>query len=155
MRINYQEKEMKKNVVCAGLMLVVFVCIAGAEGWRGRGYTGPSSIDISSVTDVKNMPHDTDVALEGKIESYQGNEKYLFNDGSDTITLEIDNDIWNGIEVGPDDIVIIYGEVDRKSQRLEIEVERIEKKTVDAGLWRNEGNHENCSRIALSSWGYT
>ena len=120
---------MKKNTVCVVFMLVVFVCLAGAEGWRGGGYTGPSSIDISSVTDVKNMPHDTDVVLEGKIESYQGNEKYLFTDGSDTITLEIDNDVWNGIEVGPNDTVIIYGEVDKKFQRLEIEVERIEKKT--------------------------
>ena len=74
------------------------------------------------------MPHDTNVVLEGKIEGYLGNEKYLFNDGEDKITLEIDDDVWNGLEVGPDDVVLIYGEVDKKFQRLEIEVERIEKK---------------------------
>jgi uncharacterized protein (TIGR00156 family) len=119
---------MKKNVVFAGFMLAVFVCAAGADGWRGGGYTGPSSIGVSKANEVKNMPHDTDVVLEGKIESYLGNEKYLFNDRSDTIVLEIDHDVWNGLEVGPGDTVIVYGEVDRKFQRLEVEVERIEKK---------------------------
>jgi uncharacterized protein (TIGR00156 family) len=109
-------------------MLAVFVCVAGADGWRGGGYTGPSSINASKVDEVKTMPHDADVVMEGKIESYLGNEKYLFNDGSGTITLEVDNDVWKGLEVGPNDAVIIYGEVDKKFQRLEIEVERIEKK---------------------------
>jgi uncharacterized protein (TIGR00156 family) len=86
---------MKKNVVFI-VLLAAFGCVAGAEGWKGGGYTGPSSINISKVSEVKNMPHDTDVVMEGKIESYLGNEKYLFNDSSDTITIEIDNDVWNG-----------------------------------------------------------
>jgi uncharacterized protein (TIGR00156 family) len=128
LRLNYKEKAMRKNAVFAVFMLAVFVCAAGAEGWRGGGYTGPSSITISKANDVKNMPHDTDVVLEGEIASYLGNEKYLFNDGSGTITLEIDHDVWNGLEVGPNDTVIIYGEVDKKFQRLEVKVERIEKK---------------------------
>jgi uncharacterized protein (TIGR00156 family) len=119
---------MKRNVVWVVFMLVAFAGVAGADGWKGGGYTGPSLVDVSRAIDVKNMPHDTDVVLEGNIENYLGNEKYRFNDGSDTITLEIDNDVWNGLEVGPNDTVIIYGEVDKKFQRLEIEVERIEKK---------------------------
>jgi uncharacterized protein (TIGR00156 family) len=112
----------------SAFMLVAFACDLVADGWRGGGYTGPSSVNVSKASDVKNMPHDTDVVMEGRIESYLGNERYLFNDGSDTITLEIDNDEWRGLEVGPDDVVIIYGEIDKKFQRLEIEVERIEKK---------------------------
>jgi uncharacterized protein (TIGR00156 family) len=122
---------MRKNfvfVVFAVFMLTAFVCTAGADSWNGGGYTGPSSISVKKAKEVKNMSHDTNVVLEGRIESYLGNEKYLLNDGSDTIILEIDNDVWNGLEVGPDDIVIVYGEVDRKFQRLEVEVERIEKK---------------------------
>ncbi|GHV45987.1 hypothetical protein AGMMS49546_33160 [Spirochaetia bacterium] len=119
---------MKKNIVFAVCMAAIVVCVVGADGWKGGGYTGPSSVNVSKISDVKNMPHDTDVVLEGKIVSYLGNEKYLFNDGSDTITLEIDNDVWNGLEVGPDDIVVIYGEVDKKFQQLEVEVERLEKK---------------------------
>jgi uncharacterized protein (TIGR00156 family) len=118
---------MRKNVVSASFMLAMLICVAGAEGWRGGGYTGPSSIEVSSVSEVKAMPHDADVVMEGKIESYLGNEKYRFNDGSDIIVLEIDNDVWNGLEVGPSDMIIIYGEVDKKFGSLEVEVERIEK----------------------------
>ncbi|MDR2633131.1 MAG: NirD/YgiW/YdeI family stress tolerance protein [Treponema sp.] len=120
---------MKKKSAFLGLTaMLVFAGTLWADGWKGGGYTGPSSVQVSKVSAVKNMPHDTDVVLEGKIESYLGNEKYLFNDGSDTIILEIDNDEWNGLEIGVDDIVIIYGEIDKKKQRIEIEVERIEKK---------------------------
>lgn len=118
----------KKKIVFAALILVCIVSGLMADGWGGGGYTGPSSISVRKVRDVKNMPDDTDVVVEGTIESYLGNERYLFNDGSDTITVEIDNDVWHGLEIGPNDIVLIYGEVDKKFQRLEIEVERIEKK---------------------------
>ncbi|MDR2633594.1 MAG: NirD/YgiW/YdeI family stress tolerance protein [Treponema sp.] len=117
------------SVVFAAFMLAAFVCTAGAEDtWKRGGYTGPSSISVSKAKEVKNIPHDTDVVLEGKIERYLGNEKYQFNDGSDTIILEIDHEVWNGLEVGSDDMVILYGEVDRKFRRFEVEVERIEKK---------------------------
>jgi uncharacterized protein (TIGR00156 family) len=118
----------KKIALLVCIMAIVFICIVGADGRRKGGYTGPSSLPISKASDVKNMTHDTDVVLEGRIESYLGNEKYLFNDGSGTVILEIDNDKWAGLEVGADDVVIIYGEVDKKFQRIEIEVEKIKKK---------------------------
>jgi uncharacterized protein (TIGR00156 family) len=118
----------KKTALFVFLMAVFFVCVAGADNWMGGGYTGPSSIKLSKASDVKAMPHDMNVVLEGKIESYLGHEKYLFNDGSGTVVLEIDYDEWRGLEVGVDDIVVIYGEVDKKFQRVEVEVERIEKK---------------------------
>ena len=128
MRVNDKEKEMRKNLVFAVFMMTAFARVVGADGWRGGGYTGPSSLSISKASEVKDMPYDAEVVMEGKIERSLGNEKYLFNDGSGTITLEIDHDVWNGLEVGPEDTVIVYGEVDRKFQRLEVEVERIERK---------------------------
>ncbi|MDR1301901.1 MAG: NirD/YgiW/YdeI family stress tolerance protein [Treponema sp.] len=117
----------KKTALLVFMIALVVTGIVGAEGLKRGGYTGPSSVSISKASEVKTMPHDADVVLEGRIESYLGNEKYLFNDGSGTVILEIDNDEWNGLEVGADDVVIIYGEVDKKLQRIEIEVEKIEK----------------------------
>ncbi|MDR1030838.1 MAG: NirD/YgiW/YdeI family stress tolerance protein [Treponema sp.] len=117
----------KKAALLVFIIAIGFTGVVGADGLKRGGYTGPSSVQISKVSDVKTMPHDADVVLEGRIESYLGNEKYLFNDGSGTVILEIDNDEWNGLEVGADDVVILYGEVDKKSQRIAIEVEKIEK----------------------------
>jgi uncharacterized protein (TIGR00156 family) len=121
-------RRMKKILVC---LFVAAVWTVGADDWQGGGYTGPSSVTVSKVSDAKKLPDDAKVTLEGKIERRLGNEKYLFNDGQDTITLDIDDDEWRGLSVGADDVVIIYGEVDRSPFRAEvqIEVDRIEKKT--------------------------
>jgi uncharacterized protein (TIGR00156 family) len=112
-------------------MLIFFVgFLAADDAPRGGGFTGPSSIKVSTIAEVQNMPHDADVVLEGKIESHLRDEKYIFNDGHETIVVEIDHDVWNGLSIGPEDIVIISGEIDRKFQRIEVEVDRIVKKNI-------------------------
>jgi uncharacterized protein (TIGR00156 family) len=74
------------------------------------------------------MWDESPVALEGKIERFIGDEKYVFTDGSGTIIAEIDNDVWRGLSVGAADVVVIFGEVDGHYDRVEIEVDRIVKK---------------------------
>ncbi|MHB9291659.1 hypothetical protein Holit_00737 [Hollandina sp. SP2] len=64
---------------------LAFISSANIEGKR----IGESKQSLAS--EVRNMPHDADVVMEGKIENYLGNEKYLFNDGFDRITLAISN----------------------------------------------------------------
>ena len=55
-------------------------------------------------------------------------EKYKFSDGKDTIIIEIDDEDWGGLSVGPDETVTIYGEVDGNTIRAnEIDVKRITK----------------------------
>jgi uncharacterized protein (TIGR00156 family) len=112
--------------------LIVFMALAltvivGAQDGQRGGYTGPS-IDISAIQEAKRMRDESPVALEGKIERFLGDEKYVFADGSDTIVIEIDNDVWRGLSVGADDVVVIYGEVDKNFGRTEIEVDRIVRK---------------------------
>jgi uncharacterized protein (TIGR00156 family) len=116
-----------KKIGVIFLMAALAACGISADEWGG--FTGPSSLVVGKVSEVKNLPNDTHVVLEGKIERELSRERYLFNDGTDTITVEIDRDEWHGLTVGPDDVVVLYGEVDRSFQGVKIEVERIEKKT--------------------------
>ena len=44
-----------------------------------------------------------------------------------SVNIEIDEDEWNGLEVGPEDTVEIRGEVDKGWTTLEIDVDRISK----------------------------
>jgi uncharacterized protein (TIGR00156 family) len=106
------------------------VCFAGASGERreGGGFTGPSAIAVSTIGEVKNMPDDATVALEGSIAGHLGEDRYLFTDGDASIVVEIDQDVWNGLTVGPDDILLISGEVERRFHRVEVEVDRIVRK---------------------------
>ena len=79
------------------------------------------------VDDSNNMKDEAYVTLNGKIVKKIGSEKYLFEDQSGSIDIEIDDKDWRGLVVGPDDVVIIEGEVDKGWTKLEIEVDNIRK----------------------------
>jgi uncharacterized protein (TIGR00156 family) len=115
---------MKKLASLCFIVSIVLVTAIGAYG----AYTGPSSARVSTVSEAKEMPDDADVILEGRIDMRLGHEKYQFSDETGTITVEIEDDEWRGVDVGPGDVVVIYGEVERKSHGTEIEAERVEKK---------------------------
>jgi uncharacterized protein (TIGR00156 family) len=67
------------------------------------------------------------VELTGKISSQTGCEKYLFGDGTGTVVLDIDDKRWRGLSVGPDDVVVVRGEVDRDLGKIEIDVRSVTK----------------------------
>ena len=91
------------------------------------GYTGPGPA-VSTVEQAKAMRDDTHLALRGRIVQHLGGKHYLFRDDTGTIEVEIENKRWQGQSVGPDDVVEIYGEVDKEWNELAIDVDRIVKK---------------------------
>ena len=91
------------------------------------GYTGPSAAAMT-VAEAKKLSDDTPVVLVGKIEKRLGGEKYLFTDNTGSVTVEIDNDDWRGLNVSDKDTVEIRGEVDKEFMNLEISVDSVSKK---------------------------
>ena len=86
---------------------------AGSDNTNG-GFTGPGTeMTVVSIQEAKGMNDDAIVVLQGNIQKKIGDELYLFSDGKDTVAIEIDDDDWNGLNVGPDDVVEITGEVDK------------------------------------------
>lgn len=94
---------------------------------RSGGFTGPNA-SLSTVAEALNMADDARVTLVGKIEAQLGHEKYRFSDGSGSITVDIDDKRWRGLEIGPEDSVELVGEIDRDAKGLEVDVKRITKK---------------------------
>lgn len=92
------------------------------------GFSGGNDM-IVTTTQVKEMRDDTPVVLKGYIVQRVGDDKYLFKDSADSITVEIDDDDWRGINVTPQDIIKVYGEVDRGLWTTEVDVDYIEKIT--------------------------
>ena len=90
------------------------------------GFVGGAET-ISTVKQVKEMRDDVPVILQGKILQRMGGEKYLFEDTTGSITVEIDDDDWRGQTVTPNDTVKLYGEVDAGIFKTEIDVEAIQK----------------------------
>ena len=83
---------------------------------------------VSTVKEAMGMADDSMVTLQGKIEKRIKKDKYTFQDGTGTMTVEIDKDIWNGQTVTPQDTVLISGELDKDGDRTKLDVERLMKK---------------------------
>lgn len=122
---------MKKISMIAVLALAIS---AGASGFTGGnaptnqgGFLGATQ-GLNSVKAALDARDDTFVTIKGKIVAQVAHEKYKFSDGKDTIIIEIDDDDWGGLSVGPDETITIYGEVDSEMLKAnEIDVKRITK----------------------------
>jgi len=90
------------------------------------GFNGGDNV-ILTVDQVKGMGDDSKVWVEGYIVQKNGDEKYLFQDSTGSIIVEIDDDAWHGLVIGPTDTVRIYGEVDHGMFNTEIDIDYIEK----------------------------
>ncbi len=82
---------------------------------------------IVTVRQVKEMRDDVPVTVKGNIVQRMGDEKYLFEDATGSITVEIDDDDWRGQTVSPNDTVKLRGEVDAGIFKTEIDVDSVEK----------------------------
>ncbi|MCR9496839.1 NirD/YgiW/YdeI family stress tolerance protein [Vibrio alginolyticus] len=90
-------------------------------------FNGPEIGVINSVKEAHNATDDSAVMLTGHIVQSLGNETYLFKDETGEIEVEIDNEDWMGLDVGPNDKVTIRGEVDSEWTTKQIDVETIQK----------------------------
>ena len=82
---------------------------------------------VWSVTEVIALPDNTPVVMRGRITKNMGNDIFVFEDASGTIMLEIDEESWNGNTVRVDDIVTVYGNVDKGTNYTEVDVNSIVK----------------------------
>ena len=117
---------MKK--LLALLAVGVSVGIVGqAVAQTKGGFEGPGiqQYKISAALELKD---DTPVILFGRIEKQLGDEKYLLNDGTGAIVVEIDDDEWNGLTVTPKMNLKVTGEIDRELlEKPEVDVSKVEE----------------------------
>ena len=103
---------MKKFTLAALMAATAISFSAAAYAANQGGYTGPAT-NVISVEQIQGLNDDTYVILQGNITQALGDEMYVFSDGTGTINVEIDDDDWNGLNVGPNDLVVIRGEIDK------------------------------------------
>ena len=113
----------------AGAPLFAQFTGASANAPQTQGFTGPGQYgSVTTVAAALKMWDDSYVTLVGNIVQQIGNEKYLFRDATGTMIVEIDNDIWMGLTVSPEDKIQITGEIDRDMFRpTEVDVKLIKK----------------------------
>jgi uncharacterized protein (TIGR00156 family) len=123
-----------RSALCAALFLLAAASLWAQDGAGGTnptsfpagGFTGPGPATVT-ISDTRRLRDDSFVTLQGKIERALGDEKYLFSDGTGQIYLEIEQKVWQGLSVGPEDTVIISGELDKGWRTNKVEVQSIRK----------------------------
>lgn len=111
---------MKKVFTLVSLFALSVPAFAGFQG-------GVSATHSNTVAQAKRAADDTYVTLRGNIINRVGDEKYTFKDRTGSIRVEIDDDIWGGLNVSASNKVTVYGKVDRNDGRVEIDVKRISR----------------------------
>jgi uncharacterized protein (TIGR00156 family) len=90
------------------------------------GFKGPDATALVTVAQAMEMDDEAAVKVQGYIVKAVGDEKYEFQDDSGTIIVEIDDEDWMGLEVGPTDRVELRGEIDKEWKKTELEAESIQ-----------------------------
>lgn len=116
---------MRKILLLLVCSILTVSTIAVAKKNAAGGFTGPG-VEIISVSDALGKSDDTYVVLKGNIQQSLGDDIYVFTDGTGIINVEIDEDDWNGLNVSPNDVIIIKGEVDKGWNSIEIDVDEVQ-----------------------------
>ena len=81
---------------------------------------------VSKISDVKAMPDDTEVVIQGVIVQSLGDENYLVKDDSGTVNIEIDEDLVQGNTITPEAEVLITATVDQEDNVTSLEAEEVQ-----------------------------
>ena len=122
---------MKKVSVLAILALMPVCGAIAGPGMKNNNMNNNNTMNNNqptywSVMEVMSLPDNAPVAMRGRITQNMGDSVYIFEDSSGTIMMEIDEEDWNGKTVRVDDIVTVYGNVDKGPNYTEIDVTSIE-----------------------------
>ena len=120
---------MKKFALAAILALSTTSAFAGFNGKttpNGGFQSGTQS--AISVKQALKAADNSMITLEGNITQQIDDDEFWFTDGTGQIKVEIERQVWNGLNVGPNDKIRIFGKLDNEMfDRAELEVLRIEK----------------------------
>ena len=73
------------------------------------------------------MNNNAYVAVQGNIVKRLSDDKYTFKDSTGTMTVEIDDDKWGGVSAGTQDKLELVGEVEKKYNTTELDVDTVRK----------------------------
>lgn len=106
------------------LSVSALALIISFSSGANAAFQGPTP-EASTIAEALQMKDDAPVVINGQIEKSLGGEKYLLKDATGSITIEIDDDDWRGLDVTPQDVVTVKGEVDKDMFNTEIDVDSI------------------------------
>ena len=122
-------KMMMNTVLAATLMgSIATAAVASNETVNQPVVNQAAFAQFTTVKQALGMKDDSNVQLKGYVVKAVGDEKYQFRDSTGSITVEIDDELWQGKPISAKTPVTIIGEVDidyKPAKRVEIDVEQL------------------------------
>ena len=122
-------KMMMNTVLAAALMgSIATAAVASNEAVNQPVVNQAAFAQVTTVKQALGMKDDSNVQLKGYVVKAVGDEKYQFRDSTGSITVEIDDELWQGKPISAKTPVTIIGEVDidyKPAKRVEIDVEQL------------------------------
>ncbi|MEE1122821.1 MAG: NirD/YgiW/YdeI family stress tolerance protein [Acinetobacter pseudolwoffii] len=122
-------KMMMNTVLAAALMgSIATAAVASNEAVNQPVVNQAAFAKTMTVQQALGMKDDSKVQLKGYVVKAVGDEKYQFRDSTGSITVEIDDELWQGKPILAKTPVTIIGEVDidyKPAKRVEIDVEQL------------------------------
>ena len=111
---------MNKTLLSAtlGLTLLAGTAMAGSD----FSYDQPQV----TVAQALRMNDDHNIRLTGYVVEQIGKEKYLFQDGTGTIVVEIEEDTWRDMRASARTRLTLWGQLEEEDNGNELEVEHLE-----------------------------
>ncbi|WGE81696.1 YgiW/YdeI family stress tolerance OB fold protein [Actinobacillus equuli subsp. haemolyticus] len=117
---------MKKLTVLSTLAAATLLAACSQPTSQNQTF-GANTASIVTVAQAKSLHDDSRVTLEGKILRQVDNDEYIFADSTGDIKIEIDDHVWNGLNVTPSDKIRIQGKLDKETFNSSIDVYTVEK----------------------------
>jgi len=117
---------MKSLFYCIALLLILS---SPASAQDQQGFIGPGTdTNMVKVSELGSLEDYTQVMLNGYVQKkLDDRDLYQFSDGTGTVVLSVDDDLWTGLTVTPDDLLEVQGELHKSSGQLEVEVSMVAK----------------------------
>ena len=120
---------MKKICFSNPFSFIYFSSICWFNGNTAQGgFQGGEQGQQLTVKQALSAKDNSMITLVGNITQQIDGDEYVFTDGTDQIKLEIKKRVWNGLNVGPQDKIRVYGKLDNEPfEKPELEVISVEK----------------------------
>ncbi|RKG36463.1 NirD/YgiW/YdeI family stress tolerance protein [Acinetobacter rongchengensis] len=115
--------------------VVLVVGLTGATTFATANNVNTTAVNQSALTpslitvkQALTLKDNTKVQLRGHVVKATGDEKYQFRDNTGLITVDIDDELWQGKPISANTTVTLIGEVDvdyKPLKRVEIDVDSV------------------------------
>lgn len=119
---------MKKMTLSAAILVSTFLAGCSSTNTTAQeqvfGQAQPTTLTIAQV---KQQRDDALVIFTGKIVRQVDNDEYIVADKTGEIQVEIDDHLWNGMNVKSSETIRISGEVDKDTFSTKVDARSVEK----------------------------